>query len=93
MKDTSFGRAIEIEQQTERLKDKLGQIVLETGFAETGASLRRPWRHQTVSSTSPNALANLQIPDSIISSSITRRLHTGHLNPTGHYEYGERLAG
>jgi hypothetical protein len=42
LKDTIFGEAIEIEQQTERLKDRVGQVVLETGFAELSASLRRP---------------------------------------------------
>ena len=43
LKDTIFGEAIEIEQQSERLKDKVGQVVLEAGFAELSVSLRRPY--------------------------------------------------
>ena len=34
--------ALDLEQQTERLKDRLGQVVLEVGFDRMASSLRRP---------------------------------------------------
>lgn len=37
-----FGESIGIEQQTETLKDRVGQVVLESGFEELEASIRRP---------------------------------------------------
>lgn len=37
-----FGDAIEREEQTEQLKDRVGQAVLEEGFVELAGSLRRP---------------------------------------------------
>lgn len=36
------GDALEREQQNERLKDRVGQVVLEEGFAELAGTLRRP---------------------------------------------------
>lgn len=36
------GEAIEIEQQTEHLKDRVGQAVLSEGFSQLAVSLRRP---------------------------------------------------
>lgn len=37
-----FGESIGSEQQTETLKDRVGQVVLESGFEELEASIRRP---------------------------------------------------
>jgi hypothetical protein len=37
-----LGRAIEIEEQTERLKDRLGQVVLEHGFEQLAHGLKTP---------------------------------------------------
>jgi len=37
-----FGEAIEIEQQTEALKDRIGQVVLELGFSQLAETLRTP---------------------------------------------------
>ena len=37
-----FGQAIDVEQQTERLKDRVGQVVLAEGFSQLAATLRRP---------------------------------------------------
>jgi heterodisulfide reductase subunit A-like polyferredoxin len=37
------GQAIDVEQQTERLKDRVGQVVLAEGFSQLAATLRRPW--------------------------------------------------
>jgi hypothetical protein len=42
LKHAVCGEAIELERQTEKLKDRVGQVVLETGFEELAASLRRP---------------------------------------------------
>ena len=36
------GEAIEIEEQTETLKDRIGQVVLEVGFLPLAANLRKP---------------------------------------------------
>lgn len=36
------GEAIEVEQQTEHLKDLVGQVVLREGFSQLASSLRRP---------------------------------------------------
>lgn len=37
-----WGEAIEIEQQTETLKDRIGQVVLEVGFTQLATTLRKP---------------------------------------------------
>lgn len=42
VKQEISGESLDREQQTERLKDRVGQAVLEEGFAELAQSLRRP---------------------------------------------------
>lgn len=43
VKQEISGESLDREQQTERLKDRVGQAVLEEGFAELAQSLRRPF--------------------------------------------------